>query len=166
MSIAGLVMLLFAAFTFAGLIEKIGVLDAIMEQLLKVIKSRSSLIVCTLATSIATVFLSSSVYVSIILNGRMYDKAYRKMDLDIINLSRTITEGSAYFGGMCPWSGGALLVISSLGVAPWVYLPYVFGCWGAIFFTILWAYTGKFMPSAEYNEEGKLISIEAEAQAA
>ncbi|HCP14971.1 MAG TPA: Na+/H+ antiporter NhaC [Peptococcaceae bacterium] len=166
MSIAGLVMLLFAAFTFAGLIEKIGVLDAIMEQLLKVIKSRSSLIVCTLATSIATVFLSSSVYVSIILNGRMYDKAYRKMDLDIINLSRTITEGSAYFGGMCPWSGGALLVISSLGVAPWVYLPYVFGCWGAIFFTVLWAYTGKFMPGAEYNEDGKLISMETEAQAA
>lgn len=154
MSLAGLVMLLFAAFTFAGLIEKIGVLDAIMEKLLKIIKSTKSLILCTLITSIATVFLSSSVYVSIILNGRMYDKAYRKKNLDIINLSRTITEGSAYFGGMCPWSGGGLLVISSLGVAPWVYLPYVFGCWGAILFTILWAYTGKYMPMEIYDEDG------------
>lgn len=160
MSLAGLVMLLFAAFTFAGLIEKIGVLDAIMEKLLKVIKSTSSLIVCSLITSIITVYLSSSVYVSIILNGRMYDKAYRKKNLDIINLSRTITEGSAYFGGMCPWSGGGLLVVSSLGVGVWSYLPYVFGCWGAIFFTILWAYTGKFMPKAEYDEDGKLISAE------
>jgi NhaC family Na+:H+ antiporter len=160
MSLAGLILLLFAAFTFAGLIEKIGVLDAIMEKLLKIIKSTSSLIVCTLITSIATVYLSSSVYVSIILNGRMYDKAYRKKNLDIINLSRTITEGSAYFGGMCPWSGGGLLVISSLGVAPWTYVPYVFGCWGALFFTVLWAYTGKYLPKAEYDKDGILVSAE------
>lgn len=158
MSLAGLVMLLFAAFTFAGIIEKIGVLDAIMEKLLKVIKSSSSLIVCSLLTSIVTVYLSSSVYVSIILNGRMYDKAYRNKKLDIINLSRTITEGSAYFGGMCPWSGGGVLIIASLGVAPWTYVPYVFGCWGALFFTVLWAYTGKYMPKAEYDEKAKTIS--------
>ncbi|WZL74371.1 Na+/H+ antiporter NhaC family protein [Clostridiaceae bacterium 35-E11] len=157
MSIAGLVMLLFAAFTFAGLIEKIGVLDAIMEKLFKIIKSTGSLILCSLITSIATVFLSSSVYVSIILNGRMYEKAYKRKGLDIINLSRTITEGSAYFGAMCPWSGGALLVISSLGVAPWSYLPFVFGCWGSLFFTILWGYIGKYLPNAEYDEDGNLI---------
>lgn len=139
---------------------KESVLDAIMEKLLKIIKSTGSLVLCTLVTSIITVYLSSSVYVSIILNGRMYDKAYRKKNLDIITLSRTITEGSAYFGGMCPWSGGGLLVISSLGVGPWSYLPYVFGCWGAIFFTILWGYTGKYMQKAEYDEDGKLISAE------
>lgn len=160
MSIAGLVMLLFAAFTFAGLIEKIGVLDAIMEKLLKLIKSTGSLILCSLITSIATVFLSSSVYVSIILNGRMYEKAYKNKGLDIINLSRTITEGSAYFGAICPWSGGALLVISSLGVAPWSYLPFVFGCWGSLFFTVLWGYTGKYLPKAEYDEDGNLINID------
>ena len=165
MSLAGLVMLLFAAFTFAGLVEKIGVLDAIMEKLLKIINSNGSLILCTLLTSIAAVYLSSSVYVSIILNGRMYEKAFKKKNLDIINLTRTITEGSAYFGGMCPWSGGGLLVVSSLGVGPWSYIPYVFGCWGAIFFTILWAYTGKYMPKAEYDEEGNLISTEQLAAA-
>lgn len=160
MSIAGLVMLLFAAFTFAGLIEKIGVLDVIMEKLLKVINSTGSLILSSLLTTIVTVFLSSSVYVAIILNGRMYEKAYKKKNLHIINLARTITEGSAYFGGMCPWSGGALLVISSLGVAPWSYIPYVFGCWGAIIFTIIWGYTGKYITPAEYDEEGNLISNE------
>lgn len=158
-SMSGLVMLLFAAFTFAGVIEKIGVLDAIMEKLLKIIKNTSSLIICSLFTSIATVYLSSSVYVSIILNGRMYTNAYKKKNLDIINLSRTITEGSAYFGGMCPWSGGGIIVIASLGVAPWTYVPYVFGCWGAIFFTILWAYMGRYIPKAEYDEEGNLISV-------
>ncbi|MEG1684008.1 MAG: Na+/H+ antiporter NhaC family protein, partial [Oscillospiraceae bacterium] len=157
MSLAGLVMLLFAAFTFAGLIEKIGVLDAVMDQLLKHIHSTGSLVTCTLVTSIAAVFLSSSVYVSLILNSRMYDKAFRRKGLDPVVLARTTLEGSAIFGGMVPWSGGGLLVISSLGVAPWSYLPYVFACWGAVLLTILFAYTGHFMPKAEYDAELNLI---------
>jgi len=161
LSLAGLVMLLFAAFTFAGLIEKIGVLDAIMEKLLKVINSTGSLVLCSLLTSILTVFLSSSVYVSIILNGRMYDKAYKKMNLDTINLSRTITEGSAYFGAIVPWSGGALLVMASLGISSIEYFPYVFGCWGSLIFTILWAYTDKFMTKVEYNQNTDLVLEDA-----
>lgn len=40
MSVAELIMLLFAALTFAGIIEKIGVLDAIMEKLLSIIHNR------------------------------------------------------------------------------------------------------------------------------
>ena len=44
MSVAELIMLLFAALTFAGIIEKIGVLDAIMEKLLSIIHNRPVLI--------------------------------------------------------------------------------------------------------------------------
>ncbi len=145
MSLAGLVLLLFTAFTFAGIIEKIGVLDIIMEKLLKLVRSEGTLILMTLITSAITVFLSSSVYVSIILNGRMYDKAYKDKNIDTIILSRTLMEGSAYFGGLVPWSGGALLVISSLGVEPWSYIPFVFVNWFCILVTIIWGYTGKFM---------------------
>ncbi len=165
MSLAGLVMLLFAAFTFAGLIEKIGVLDAIMEKLLKVVKSTGALVTCTLITSVITVFLSSSVYVSLILNGRMYDKAYRSKGLDIVTLARTTLEGSAFWGGMVPWSGGALLVISALGVEPWSYIPWVFACWGAMLFTVIWGFTGKFMPKAQYDEDLNLIEEGADTAA-
>ncbi len=84
MSVAELIMLLFAALTFAGIIEKIGVLDAIMEKLLSIIHNRPVLIFSTILTTILTVLLSSSVYVSIILNGKMYEKAYNKLELDNI----------------------------------------------------------------------------------
>lgn len=151
MSVAELIMLLFAALTFAGLIEKIGVLDAIMNKLLNIIRNRPVLVISTLLTSIITVFLSSSVYVSLILNGKMYEKAYQKMKLDNVVLARTTLEASAYFGSIVPWSGGAMLVISSLGVAEWSYVPWVFGCWAAILVTVLWSFIGKFM--VELKEE-------------
>lgn len=152
-SIAGLVLLLFAAFTFAGIIERIGILDAIMDKLLVIIKGNGSLVTCTVLTSMLGVFLSSSVYVSMILNGRMYMNAYKKRNLDIINLSRAIDEGAAYMGGMCPWSGGTLLVVSSLGISAWAYFPFVFSAWASILLTIIWGYMGKFTSRVE-TEQG------------
>lgn len=157
MSLAGLVMLLFAAFTFAGLLEKIGVLDTIMEKLLNRVKSQGALVLCNVLTSMATVLLSSSVYVSIILNGRMYDKAYRKMGLDKVCLSRTLSEGAAHYGGLVPWSGGGVLVISTLGVLPWSYVPFAFAAWAGTLLTVIFAYMNIFMPKAEYDENLELV---------
>ena len=157
MSVAELIMLLFAALTFAGIIEKIGVLDAIMEKLLSIIHNRPVLIFSTILTTILTVLLSSSVYVSIILNGKMYEKAYNKLELDNIVLARTTLESSVYLGGMIPWSGGAMLVISSLNVAAWSYVPWVFGFYAGLLMTIIWGFTGHFsakpLPDTLSDEE-------------
>lgn len=155
MSVSELIMLLFAALTFAGIVEKIGVLDAIMEKLLSTIHNRPALIISTILTTILTVLLSSSVYVSIILNGKMYEKAYQKMDLDNIVLARTTLESSVYLGGMVPWSGGAMLVISSLNVAGWSYVPWVFGFYAGVLMTIIWGFTGHFSikPLPELRED-------------
>ena len=78
-----------------------------MGKLLSIIHNRPVLIFSTILTTILTVLLSSSVYVSIILNGKMYEKAYNKLELDNIVLARTTLESSVYLGGMIPWSGGA-----------------------------------------------------------
>ncbi len=165
MSLAGLAMLLFAAFTFAGMLEKIGVLDALMSSLLKNVKSQGSLVLCNVITSIATVLLSSSVYVSIILNGRMYDKAYREKGLDIICLSRSLSEGASHYGALVPWSGGGVLVIATLGVAPWSYVPYAFAAFAATALTVIFAYANIFMPKAKYDENLELIEEGVEATA-
>lgn len=144
MSVAELLMLLFAALAFAGIVEKIGVLDAVMSKLLSVIHNRPALVISTILTTVLTVFLSSSVYVSIILNGKMYEKAYQKLGLDNTILARTTLEASAYLGGMVPWSGGAMLVISSLNVSAWSYVPWVFSFYASVFMAIVWSFTGHF----------------------
>lgn len=161
-SLSGLLLLLFMAFIFAGVLNRIGVLDVIGEKLTSVIKGTGSLVLCSLLTSALGVFLSASVYVSIILNTQMYDKAYRKEGLDRVNLARTTLEASAYWGGMVAYSGGAVLVISSTGVAPWSYIPFVYACWAAMILTIIYGFTGKCMPKAKYDEDLNLIEDAAE----
>lgn len=153
-SLSELLLLLFMAFVFAGFLNEMGVLDVIADRITRVIKGTGSLVLCSLLTSVLGVFLSASVYVSIILNTQMYDKAYRKAGLDRVNLSRTTLEGTAMWGGMIPYSGGGVLVLSATGVAAWTYLPYCYGTWISMLLTVIWAFTRnkRFLPTAKYDE--------------
>lgn len=151
-SLSGLLLLLFMAFIFAGVLNKIGVLDSIAEKLTRIIKGTGSLVLCSLLTSILGGFLSASVYVSIILNTQMYDKAYRKAGLDRVNLARTTLEGTAHWGGMIAYSGGGVLVLSATGVAAWSYIPFTYACWAGMILTVIWGFSGKFLPKAQYDE--------------
>ncbi|HIY55938.1 MAG TPA: hypothetical protein H9971_07175 [Candidatus Dorea merdavium] len=153
-SLSELLLLLFMAFVFAGFLNEMGVLDVIADRITRVIKGTGSLVLCSLLTSVLGVFLSASVYVSIILNTQMYDKAYRKAGLDRVNLSRTTLEGTAMWGGMIPYSGGGVLVLAATGVAAWTYLPYCYGTWISMLLTVIWAFTRnkRFLPTAKYDE--------------
>ena len=153
-SLSELLLLLFMAFVFAGFLNEMGVLDVIADRITRVIKGTGSLVLCSLLTSVLGVFLSASVYVSIILNTQMYDKAYRKAGLDRVNLSRTTLEGTAMRGGMIPYSGGGVLVLAATGVAAWTYLPYCYGTWISMLLTVIWAFTRnkRFLPTAKYDE--------------
>lgn len=157
-SMMGLILIIFCAFIFAGSVEVIGVLDSILDKLTKIIKSEGSLVLTSLITSVLTVYLSSSVYVSLILNGRMYIPAYEKLGSHKINLSRTIVEGASYSGAYVPWSGGALLVLGTLGVKWYEFAPFLFNHWISMILVIIFAFTGKFMEKTMDKKNVESIS--------
>lgn len=148
-SMMGLILIIFCAFIFAGSVEVIGVLDAILEKLTKLTQSSGSLVLTSLVTSVLAVYLSSSVYVSLILNGRMYVPAYEKSGLHKVNLSRTIVEAASYSGAYVPWSGGALLMLGTLGVTWNQFAPYLFNHWISMALVVVFAFSGKFMEKAD-----------------
>lgn len=143
MSFASLIFLLFCAFVFAGFVEEIGVLDAIASKLANSIKSRGPLVLVSSFTTILTVWLTSSVYVSQILNYNMYEKVYEKFGLHRINLARTITDCAPMFGAIVPWSGGAVVAATALGISTWTYMPYVWTCYIPIILGIIYGFVRK-----------------------
>ncbi|WZL73034.1 Na+/H+ antiporter NhaC family protein [Clostridiaceae bacterium 35-E11] len=160
-SMMGLILIIFCAFIFAGSVEVTGLLDAILEKLTSITESQGSLILTSLVTSILTVYLSSSVYVSLILNGRMYIPAYERNGLHKINLSRTIVEAASYSGAYVPWSGGALLVLGTLGVTWSQFAPYLFNHWISMLLVVVFGFTNKFIEKASYEEKINLEEITA-----
>lgn len=152
-SMMGLILIIFCAFIFAGAVEVLGVLETILNKLTNLTKSTGSLVLTSLVTSILTVYLSSSVYVSLILNGRMYVPAYEKAGLHKVNLSRTIVEAASYSGAYVPWSGGALLVLGTLGVKWTEFTPYLFNHWITLILVVVFAFTNKFMEKADDKQD-------------
>ncbi len=158
-SMMSLVLILFCAFTFAGAVECIGILDALLNKLKAITSSPGSLVLTSLVTSILTVYLSSSVYVSMILNGRMYGPPYEKAGLEKANLSRSILEAACYSGAYVPWSGGALVIMGSLGVSWNEYMPYIFSHWIAVVLVVIYAFLGKFTEKNVPLEEAPEASL-------
>lgn len=147
-----LILMLFCAFVFAGIMESMGLLDAILEKLIKVAKSRGNLILISMITTVLGVYMTSSVYVSTIMNGRMYLPAYEKEGIDKIALARTLTECASNFGAIVPWSNGAIIMLSTFGVAWYQYAPYMFNHWLAMILVLICGYTGKFLPLSKKQD--------------
>lgn len=152
-SMMSLVLILFCAFVFAGIVERVGILEVLLNRLKTITSSPGPLVLTSLITSVLTVYLSSSVYVGMILNGRMYAPAYEKAGLEKVTLSRTVLEMCCYSGAYVPWSGGCLVILGALGVPWYDYMPYIFSHWIAVALVIIYAFTGFFMEKITTNED-------------
>lgn len=159
-SMMNLILIIFCAFIFAGIIETMGLLDVILERLIKLSNSKGNLVLVSVATTILGVYLSSSVYVSLIVNGRMWKPAYEGAGMHSQVLGRTLTEAGSYTGAIVPWSGGALIMLSTFGVHWYEYVPYLFNHWISMAFVIIFAYTGKYLKPYDSKEMDKTVQYE------
>ena len=98
------------AMTFGGILEFSGMLKAIMNQLLKVVKSTGSLIASTLAACFMTNATCSEQYISIVVPSRMFSKAYKDMGLHSKNLSRALEDGGTLTSVFIPWNTGGVFI--------------------------------------------------------
>ena len=157
----GLILIIFCAFIFAGIIEAMGMLDIILERLTKITNSKGNLVLVSAATVILGVYLSSSVYVSLIVNGRMWTPAYKKAGMHPQVLARTLSEAGSYTGAIVPWSGGALVMLNTFNVQWYEYVPYLFNHWVSLVCVIIFAYMGKYLkpysPMVEELETDKVL---------
>src|SRR5699024_7248111 len=87
------VSLVIVAMTFGGILEYSGILDSLVQQLLKVVKSTGGLIASTLGTSFFTNVTCSEQYISIVVPSRMFVQAYKDKGLHSKNLSRALEDG-------------------------------------------------------------------------
>lgn len=112
------------AMAFAGVMEQTGMLQSIVDKILKLAKTARSLIVSTVATAFLTNVAAGEQYLSILLPGRMYKKAYDDKQLHSKNLSRALEDGGTVTSPLVPWNTCAVFIISTLSVHPFEYAPY------------------------------------------
>ena len=137
-SMAGTTILVFCAMGVAGIMSVSGMLDVVLEALLKRVKSVSGLILSTIASCFTVAFVTGSSYLSILLPGQLFRDAYPRMKLQSKNLSRTLEDSGTVLVPIISCSAAGAYMYATLGVPTLEYLPWaVFNYMGIVFAIIL-----------------------------
>jgi NhaC family Na+:H+ antiporter len=132
----------FCAFAFGGIIQKTGMLDVLLEHLLKVANTVGKLIASSVASSIAVALLTGSSFLSILIPGELFAPAYRKFNLAAKNLSRTTEDSGTVIVPLVPWSIAGVFMAGTLGVDTLDYVPWAFMCYIGFIFALIYGFTG------------------------
>ena len=143
------VSLIICALSFGGVMEKSGMLKVIALMILKKAQSTGSLVVATVATCIGANIVAADQYLALILPGRMYQSAYAEAELASKNLSRVLEDSGTLTSPLIPWTTCGATMIATLGVMPWVYVPYCFLNLITPIVSIIYGFTGITMTKAK-----------------
>lgn len=128
-SMLNTVWLILCAMAFGACMERAGLLDRLIEGILRAVRGPRSLIVTTILTAIGVNVIASDQYIAIVLPGRLYRLEFDKEGLEAVNLSRAIEDGGTMTSALVPWNTCGAYMAATLGVATLDYLPYAFFNW-------------------------------------
>ncbi|WPR70387.1 Na+/H+ antiporter NhaC [Flavobacterium sp. NG2] len=120
----GTIWLIICAMVFGGIMDAIGALARISQSLLKMAHSTFGLFASTVGSCLAINITASDQYLSIVIPGKMFAKAYEKKGLAPENLSRTLEDAGTVTSVLIPWNTCGAYQSSTLGVSTLDYLPY------------------------------------------
>ena len=127
---------------FGGVMDAIGALKKISEKLLEKAENTFQLIFSTSASCLTVNLTASDQYLSIVVPGKMFQKAYQKRNLATENLSRTLEDSGTVTSVLIPWNTCGATQSAILGVATFAYLPFCFFNIISPFMTIIYGYLG------------------------
>ena len=131
--------------SFGGILEKSGVLNTLLFSVKGITKSARNLILTHMVAGFATIMLSASPYVSILIPGRMFIPGYKKLGIDKTVGSRTCENSGICLDPLLPWTLGGVYFSGVLGVSPLEYAPYAVLCWIVPIIAAFYAITGLFV---------------------
>lgn len=125
-SMMEIICLILISLSFAGIVEKSGMVRIVIEKALKNTKKDSTVISVTLLSTIFTNFATGVQYVAIIIPGRMFKDIYRERGLHPKNLSRALEDTGTLCAPFVPWGTDAAFLSGVLGVTTGIYAPFCF----------------------------------------
>ncbi|WP_044748838.1 Na+/H+ antiporter NhaC [Bacillus alveayuensis] len=142
--------LIMIAFSLSGVMNKIGLIEALLSNLAKKVRSRGHLVSATAASSIGVNLLTGEQYLSILLPGQSFRTLYENMNVERKTLARTLEDAGTLINPLVPWGVCGAFFASTLGVDVIEYIPYTFFLYLSPLFSILFAY----LPMKNITKQG------------
>lgn len=155
-SVTSTTVLVYCAMGFAGIISISGMLDVVLDELLKRVKSTAGIILSTIASCFTVAFVTGNSYLSILIPGELFRDVYVERGLHPKNLSRTLEDSGTVLVPLIPWSAAGAYMSTTLGVATIEYLPWAVLNYMGIVFAIILAVTGFGIAPLVKEEEASI----------
>ena len=133
------IFLVLGTMIFGGSMDAIGAIKSISKALLNWADNIFKLFASTVASCLALNLTASAQYLSIVVSGKMFEKAFQDKDLAPENLSRTLEDSATVTSALIPWNSCGAYHSSVLGVSVGEYFIYAIFNWISPFMTLLFA---------------------------
>ena len=134
--------LIVCAMVFGGIMDAIGGLQKLSNALLSIAQSTFQLFASTAASCVVINLTASDQYLSIVLPGKMFNKAFADKNLAPENLSRTLEDSGTVTSVLIPWNTCGAYQSGVLGVGVGEYFIYAIFNWLSPIMTLIYAYFG------------------------
>ena len=131
--------LIICAMVFGGIMDAIGALKLISNALLSWAKNTFQLFASTVASCLAINLTASDQYLSIVIPGKMFSKAYEERNLAPENLSRTLEDSGTVTSVLIPWNTCGAYQSGVLGVGVLEYFFFAIFNWLSPLMTLIYA---------------------------
>ena len=155
----------FIALSFGGIIEKTKMLNVLLEKMGSLVKSVGGLVTTHVISGILVNLFSASQYMAIIIPGRMFRPAYKKIGLLPQVLSRTSEDSGTVFSPLVPWGLCGVFFYGCLGVPTIEYIPYTFLSFLVPIIAVIYSWVGFAMfkegdisSVSKYKEDEEIVS--------
>ncbi len=125
-SMLNTVWLIICALGFGGVLERTGILDHLLQVILRRVHSAAGLVGATVGTCITANILAADQFIAVALPGRMFKSEYPRRGLSRLNLSRTLEDSATLTSALIPWNTCGAYMSATLGVATFAYAPFAF----------------------------------------
>ncbi|MGM0409847.1 MAG: Na+/H+ antiporter NhaC family protein [Bacillota bacterium] len=125
-SMLELVSLIIFAVILGGIFENLGILNSLLNRLIKNLNSKFHLIAVTMASSAISAILGCNQFLAVFLPARMMIKKYDKANISREILGRTLGDSGLILSPLIPWNVNALMMTAVLGVNTIKYFRFSF----------------------------------------
>ncbi len=151
-SMLSTVCLLLASCCFTGIVRSTGMLENVVNALMRSAKKDNQVVLTTQATALFNNMATGDSNVAILLTATMYKDYYEKRKMAPQNLSRACEDMCTMTSSIIPWTTSAAYISGALGVATLTYLPFVWFNLIAMVFAVVTAIVGKDIPHIQDAE--------------
>jgi NhaC family Na+:H+ antiporter len=148
----------FTAFSFGGIMQRTGMLQVLLDKVMKFANKVWSIVITTISASIVTALVTGSSYLSMIIPGELLAPIYKKEGLAAKNLSRIIEESGAIIVPLIPWSMAGVYITGTIGVPTFSYLIWAVMNYVSVIILAIFGFTGFSMAPKIREDETQIGS--------